>query len=313
MAGLQRIAHSGEHRLLGVPQGLHILRYARSAAAEPPSILITPSADAQVEIISADPRRSAVLTSPGEALVLRSLGARSSINLFVQPTSPMGSRDAELRLEPVSPQTRQSSDGMIATLARHAPEPARAWSANDIAVTAHVSRRGDVLAKVNEWICGPELPMVIEGLQLDWANAPRGLSIRCSVESALRTGIRSFSGGLGDFVGSRRKAAPIIRVAFALEGPEAANTTLSLDALFLGSAIQSKSGRLVQLTGPSGREPLVGLRIGLARNERNLAPMMPGLHSPALSPQMTETAVTSNRVRVFRTLRKDPSTQHGLK
>ncbi len=274
MAGSQRIAQSGEHRVLGVPRGLHILRYVHSGAAQPPVILITPSVNAGVDIISADPRQSPMLSQPGDALVLRGLSPQASINLHVQPATVMGSRDAELRLEPLL-----ATAGPVAPARVQSPDlttqGSRPWSVQALSVMAHVSRRGDVTAGLDEWICGPDLPMVIEGLQIDWPDAPRGLVLRCTVESAMRPGIRSFSGGFGEFVGSRRKAAPLIKIAMALEGPDAAGAMLSLDALFLGSAVQSRTGQAVQFRGPSGREPLVGLRVGLIRNERRLAPISP--------------------------------------
>ena len=48
-----------------------------------------------------------------------------------------------------------------------------------------------------------------------------------------------------------------------LSGPDALLYQFSVEALFLGAPVMHVSGERVVLSGPTGREPLVGLRVSL--------------------------------------------------
>ncbi len=130
---------------------------------------------------------------------------------------------------------------------------------------AHVSRRGDVVAEPGEWICGPDMPMPIEGLQIDWADKPAGVELDYVVTAGRSSQKRKFSGRSGSFAGTRGKAMPLVAIEMSLTGPNAAGYELEVEALFLGAAIASQSGASLSLTGPSTREPLVGLRFNVSR------------------------------------------------
>ena len=94
--------------------------------------------------------------------------------------------------------------------------------------------------------------------------------------------------GDGSFVGTRGQARPLTEVRFELGGQAAKAHEFVIDALFQGARPVSAEGRSISLSGPSSREALVGLRVGLvdvsARGE--------------LAAKKSDSA--SGRVRVFR-------------
>jgi hypothetical protein len=67
----------------------------------------------------------------------------------------------------------------------------------------------------------------------------------------------------GTFAGTRGRALPLVGAILELTGPQAAKHQLEVDALFLGSPQVRMTGQRVVLSGPTGREPLVGVRIQL--------------------------------------------------
>jgi len=67
----------------------------------------------------------------------------------------------------------------------------------------------------------------------------------------------------GEFAGTRGRAAPLTALELTLDGPHADNYELRCEALFLGANVMVRSGRSVVLAGPSGREPLVGLKFSI--------------------------------------------------
>ena len=56
---------------------------------------------------------------------------------------------------------------------------------------------------------------------------------------------------------------PLTNVMLELSGPDASVYQFSVEALFLGAPVMHVSGERVVLSGPTGREPLVGLRVAL--------------------------------------------------
>jgi len=131
---------------------------------------------------------------------------------------------------------------------------------------------------------------------------------------------------LGSFAGSRGHALPLTGIVFELSGAASSDYQLSVEAAFLGSPTMRVIGRRVVLSGPTGREPLIGLRVNLepinvpaageadetiepaARPARATAAPAP---APALAPSPVPTRVpnsssrVSSRVRVFRSRSKE--------
>lgn len=251
------------------------------------------------------------LRAPGDGLVIRAL--RDTTIIFeVMPAYEGGSIDAELQLEPVSRLAHAGFNRADATTAASNAARASATTVQDIDILAHVARRGDVIIPAGEWICGPDYPMAIEGLEIRWPRRPAGLEIVTTV-SVIKNGIRHLPASLtGEFAGTRGRAAPIATLEISLTGERAKEFTLRTDALFLGASVQSRSGRSISLTGPTGREPLVGLRLSVVTQEVYES----SRGEPRAKPQEPARAgsnwSSAGRIRVFRGLKKGTAESPSL-
>lgn len=301
---------AGESRPLRVPQGVFILRYISSPnGLDAPEILIATSGTDVEMIDGAHPYaqpREAVLGVPGDALVLRA-ARDTAVFVTILPGRDRVQRQASIGLERISSAARPSFGvpAAISKLERDAP----------FEILAHVAHRGDVVVKAGDWICGPQFPMAIEGIEIRWPGA-HGVEITTTALVNARGRVQIPPRSIGQFAGSRGKSAPIVGLGFALGGPAAARHALHCEALFLGAAIVSRSGPVIDLRGPTGHEPLVGLRLwaapaaGLQAAATQPQPYetasqplaRPPAATPAL-PAQIDTAIAAGRVRVFRTPR----------
>ena len=127
-------------------------------------------------------------------------------------------------------------------------------------IVAHVARRGDVAADPGAWIAGPDAPAAIEAVGIR-GPLPSGVGIE--FQPLLGTNPPRWLDWApsGAFVGTRGRALPLAGLRMRLTGSQGAEGRLMVDALFLGAPIMSREGREVEIIGPAGNEPLVGLRL----------------------------------------------------
>ena len=161
----------------------------------------------------------------------------------------------------------------------------------DIRVLGHIAGVGDVRVNANEWLAGPAAPSRIEGVTIECPEKPSSLGIGYSVRTAQPHSISGRVMDLGSFAGTRGRAMPLTALMFELSGPDASRYQFVVEALFLGSPITRVTGPRVVLSGPSGREPLVGLRVALEETKANVE---------VLPKRSSGRARTNDRVRVFR-------------
>lgn len=293
-------------RTLRVSQGLFVLRYAASKAGlNAPTLDVHAAPSSGVDLIWPGSSTEGRLVSPGDAMVVRA--ARDSlVTLSVTPSHRNGSCDAELVLERVSTTLHHTATSTPQTGVAALRRPS---SLEDIEILAHVSRRGDVLVPGGTWICGPDLPMAIEGLEIRWPNRPRDLDIVARPTVNAR-GLKTLAEqSIGSFVGTRGKAAPITSLALALTGSCADDYVLNCEALFLGLPVVAVSGQSCTLRGPTGLEPLVGLKLSVAAAEERAVLRTVGvIHNQmaeAPAPRLAAPRAESpRRVRIFRTSQK---------
>jgi hypothetical protein len=156
----------------------------------------------------------------------------------------------------------------------------------------HVAGIGDVVVGPNAWIAGPAAPSRIEGLALEWPDKPADLNMRYAVQLANAQAGSARMVPLGTFAGTRGRALPLIGVVLEMDGnPE---LQFSAEAIFLSAPTLRAIGRRVVLSGPTGREPLVGLRVAVERMASFAAT------DEIARPSASQTPATSGRVRVFR-------------
>jgi hypothetical protein len=297
-----------EKRDLRIPRGVVVVRYTNSNAKQtPPRIVLTAQNGSDAELVGLTFHTQQVLARPGNAVVVRAQ-RDTAITIEVIPAEDDGSLDAEIHMERITSHLPQEKRVEPAALA-----PVQMEALQDFQILAHVARHGDVVVGSGEWICGPRVPMSIEGLEVRLGRLAAGLDILVSGEARLRRPLTFPAASAGSFVGTRGRAAPLTALTFSLIGRSAASYQLCVDALFLGAPIASKVGNSIELSGPTGTEPLVGIRLALqelqhagarpltARPVTTIAPrpsseMMPEVAAPTKRVANGSTG----RVRVFR-------------
>lgn len=316
MPGARFLNDRATTRSMHISAGVFVLRYVSSSAQGPaPSVSVSAESGSGVSVITHDFSEIGFMSKPGEAVVLRA-SRQSSLLVRIFGQDSLGNNHAHLVLE------RVAAAGMTNSSLRAAEEiHEHDFGAphKDIEILAHVARRGDVLTANGEWICGPSLPMAIEGLELRWPGRPAGLDISVSAAQLVRGQRKQLPAGTqGMFIGSRGKAIPLSGVSLALMGSAADGYTLECEALFLGTQVVRRSGTIIDLSGPTGLEPLVGLRLFVK------GPLENGISAAPLDRQLPQARVdgftgrehkepalpkvgSSGRVRVFRTSQARPA------
>lgn len=277
-------------RVVPIPEGITVLRYASAEdPASPPSVTVRPvDPSAKIEFIAAPGQPLDTLTAPGMVLVIRAQSA-SELSVVVKPMPGSHSAAAELKLERLI-----SGDIPIKQIPALLQQPSQLTQPSSFKVLAHVAGRGDVVVPEGTWIAGPQLPAQIEGLQFQWTGKPADTDIECIATVGTRSMQRLPARRSAEFVGTRGRGLPITALGISLRGGDDQSLGLRVEALFLGAPLVSKNGREISLSGPTGREPLVGLRVSLdgALTQSGAESKFVAQHTP-----MTR---SKDRVRIFR-------------
>lgn len=284
-----------QSKVVDVDKGLVIVRYATATdEVRPPKIevLVNPKDERHIEIISNPLHSEAVLWQPGASLVVRAMRPGK---LFVEviPIDDDGSTAATVKVEMLS--QGETSEARLEPPATGAvvgigygPGAKSNVDLDHLKIIGHVAGIGDVTARADEWVAGPSAPARIEGLSIVWPGKPDDLDIRYCVKLARPHAVSGRMMGLGGYAGTRGRALPIVGIRLEMLGAAASSFRLVSEAAFLGAPIARTSGKQIEMSGPTGREPLVGFRLRL--DEVNIP----------LQPVLTPAARSQGRVRVFR-------------
>jgi len=284
-----------QRRTVEIDRGLFLVHYvAADENARPPTVKISPepAADKNVSLVLHPDQEEGVLWQPGTCLVVKA-AARGKIMVEVVPIEDGGSLVATVRMECLT--QGEAPSGLFATKER----ASFLYNLDDVHLIGHVASIGDVVVNANEWLAGPSAPSRIEGLTIEWPGKPDNIDICYSVTTAKPQTISGRAVNLGSFAGTRGKAMAVVGVMLELSGTGAANLQFNVEAIFLGSPATRISGRRIALAGQTGREPLVGLRVGLEHVSAAIEPQ------PATSRNLSGRA--SSGVRVFRSRPKPDS------
>jgi hypothetical protein len=277
-----------QRKTIDIDRGLFLIRYATADdEARPPKVTVAPDPafKRSISLLTHPDEDEAVLWRPGACFVVRAL----------KP----GTLVVEVAAGPDGSSTAASVRVETLTQGGPAPKPramrsaeARPVNLEGFTLIGHVAGIGDVRVNPGEWLAGPSAPSRIEGISIEWSKKPADLAIRYAVTTAKPQTISQRMVELGGYAGTRGKALALVGVAVELHGHAALGVQLNVEATFLGSPAIQRIGPRISLSGPTGREPLVGLRIGLERTgaEKRTKP----------SPNGNGTDKTINRVRVFR-------------
>jgi hypothetical protein len=274
-------------KVASLDRGLFFINYKSAEdSLSPPHVMVAPAEghERRMEIILHPDATEPTLWEPNSGLVVR-VNTPGTLQVQVQPSRPGGSRAAVVRIEPIqagrmSNTAADQSNGVGSFT--HA-------AAEGLKLLGHVAGRGDVVVGPNAWIAGPAAPSRVEGVALEWPDKPAGVDIRYAVQFANGQAGSGRMVPLGTYAGTRGRALPLTGVVLEISSTD--ELEFVAEAGFLNAPTLRAVGKRVVLSGPTNREPLVGLRIGIERvatMERVATPAEP--RKPA----------GSARVRVFR-------------
>jgi hypothetical protein len=250
---------------LDMERGLFLIKYESSESTDyPPRVRVAAEqgSESTVELILSPDADEAVLWSPGASLVARATG-KSRLRVMVAAAEPHGSIAARVQVVPLSDDPGRAKEYESAQL-----------NLSEFRVLGHVAGRGDVVVDSDNWVGGPLAPSRIEGIAINWPDKPRDLTLRYAVTvGGPRPNMGQFVEA-GAFTGTRGRALPLVGATFEIEGSAASELQLVAESIFLGSPQTRIVGRRVVLAGPTGREPLVGLRVAVEPKDqpRSLRP-----------------------------------------
>lgn len=256
--------------------GMYLFRYASQL---PESALIcftlqaTPLGKGTIDFFPAEGVSRNTLARLGDCIVGRVKSAPAGLLITEYRQTDDDSLQADLRIE------RIDTSAAIIRQPAMAPAP----KALHLQLSGHIEYIGDTSAQ-GQWLGDPHSQARVEGFCVEWPNRPQDVDIayQCSVLGAGQLPA-SLSGG---FVGTRRRAAAINAVAFALVGPDAEQYRLAGQAVFAGCAPQA----IVQnqeLRGATGLEQLVALRLEVFPSTTQVEINAPRTQSPWDSPEVT--------------------------
>jgi hypothetical protein len=274
-----------QQKVLSLDRGLFFINYkSADDPLSPPHVMVAPTEghERRMEIILHPDATEPTLWKPNSGLVVR-VNTPGTLQVQVQPGRPGGSRAAIVRVEQIqagrTPATAGRGDGMGQT---HV-------ATEGLKVLGHVAGRGDIIVGPNAWIAGPAAPSRVEGVALEWPDRPASVDIRYAVQFANGQTGSGRMVSLGTFAGTRGRALPLTAVVLEMSGTD--ELKFVAEAGFLNAPTLRAVGKRVVLSGPTNREPLVGIRIGIehiATAEQVVTPAKP------------RKAAGSARVRVFR-------------
>ncbi len=252
---------------VALTRGLHVVRYASSAAGTDAPVAVVRAAEGSEPLIDmlsapgADPGR---LERPGDCLVVRAQGP-AKLEIGLRRSSPSGSLDGSFQIDILA----TAKDGVEAVQGAgarpvEAPPVPRGEDVK-FSILGHVAMRGDVNLREGEWVAGPEAPAPVEGVSFSSSDRER-LAIETQI---LVVGAPRWSVWVGDggYAGTRGRGRALSGIRLRLVGADAAKYELAAEALFLGAMVQAKTGRQLEFVGSAGSDPLVGLKVNAKRAE----------------------------------------------
>jgi hypothetical protein len=294
------MARAKQQQTVSIDRGLFLIRYAAAEdTAHPPIVRVfaDPSPAKEIGFLLHPDHGDTALWQPESCLVARA-SAPGKLTIEVMASRDGGSAAATVRIEPITQgnpvqdqSAPSSSSSSKKTAVSSRPDP------SGLRVLGHITGIGDKLVTANEWIGGPSAPLRIEGFAIEWPDKPSDIDIRYAVKTSKPEPISGRPFELGSFAGTRGKAMPIVSVMVEISGAQATNLQFAVEAVFLGAPVTRLVGKRIIASGPTGREPLVGLRLAL---EDTAAAEQPKTSSLDAAPPREG----AGRVRVFRSRQK---------
>lgn len=270
--------------MLSLDRGLFFINYKSAEdSVSPPRVIVAPTQghEHRMEIILHPDATEPTLYKPNSGLVVR-INTPATLQVQVRPARPGGSRSAIVRVEQIQAGRIPDAAGSGSGIGLHV-------ATEGLKVLGHVAGRGDIVVGPNAWIAGPAAPSRVEGVALEWPDKPTSVDIRYAVQLANgQTGSGKMV-PLGTYAGTRGRALPLTGVVLEMSGTD--ELKFVAEAGFLNAPTLRAVGKRVVLSGPTSREPLVGIRIGIEHS----APA-----EVVATSAIPRKSAGSARVRVFR-------------
>jgi hypothetical protein len=285
---VEGIALAAMQKAVTISKGLHALVYDSAAdISAPPTahVSLDPGSSKSVTLISEPGASESLLDRPGACLVIRAT-EQAQIRIEITPARRDGSTAAVIKLHNLSSPSGTIAPNSLppreaATPQGKAPVPpakltpiqdtprsrqtSKKLNFADLRLIAHVAGKGDVSAKAGEWVATPPAGGRIEGFAVGWRVKPDDLELRYAVRmGGGNPGLTNLVTS-GAFVGVRGRAMPVVGLIMQLSGPAASDYRVTVEAVFDGSPEFSAAGQQVVLSGPTGQEPLINLRLSLEK------------------------------------------------
>ena len=257
--------YSMKQKTVTVNKGLYALFYdtAEDVFAPPAALVsVEPGSSGRLALILEPDASDAVLLEPGSCLVIRATDV-GQFRIEMVPARQNGSTAATIKLQMLTKQPGATKEAHIP--ASEPNQSPRTLDINDLRVVGHVAGIGDVTVKAEEWIAGPSAPSQIEGFAIEWPGKPDDVEIRYAAKIGGETPVMTNLVSSGAYAGARGRTLPLVGLTIELSGPGARRYQLAVEALFLGSPKVRVTGEHVVVRGPTGNEPLVGIRLGLQK------------------------------------------------
>ncbi|UGY13138.1 hypothetical protein [Bradyrhizobium septentrionale] len=295
-----------QQKTVDLARGLFLVRYNGADDKTSPPVVRVYADRASLNncnIITGPDVVNGTLFAPETALVV-SVARPSRLIVEVTAGRAGGSTAANIKIEPLTqgqpvgqPAGQPVAQPVSQPVDTYEPE-AGAGELDDLKLLAHVAGLGDVTVGANAWIAGPSAPARIEGIGLEWPNMPHDLNLQYAVKFARpQRGDNQFV-PIGTFAGTRGRALAITGFSLEATGPGVDRYAISAETIFLGAPALRVSGNRIVVSGPSGREPLVGLKLNLEERRVQAAPLAP--QQPRRVEPVNQIPRLEGRVRVFR-------------
>ncbi len=279
-----------KQKSFALQRGLYVLRYETAVDAAQAPVVTVICEPGRNEVILHPEQKRATMSAPGQALVIRA-SESGNVQVEIASTGHASALDVTLKFEPL----RRDSGGPAGLMLASQPALPRD-TLSGFQVLAHVARLGDVVVGLDQWLGGPSAPSRIEGFSVGWPAKPNDVFLRYAATIGGQQPGAARLVSAGEFTGTRARARPILGLMAELSGAGAKNYQLTVEGLFLGAPTRRSTGQTITLTGPTGREPLVGLRFGIAATQQNA--QTPAANN--LAANAGSGATEPHRVRVFR-------------
>lgn len=246
--------------IVSLQPGLYLIRHP-GIGLPPVTLSRSPFGAGSVKSLSTDASGEMVLRGPSDCVVVHICDAPANLLVAAYGGVP-GVAPPSLRID------RVALDQAAPPAALAAPAPAPAPAQVSVAVerdglllVAHIERTGDVVAVPGELLGSMEGMKRVEGFQVEWVGRPEGVDVAYATEVEGHGRMPVVT--TGHFSGTRQSARRVTGVVFNLVGPKAGSYMLEGTAYFSGGFAMpiSAASQGMTISGPSGSEHLIGLRI----------------------------------------------------